>query len=137
VRLNSFLNFGAAPNGCVVESFLESPKNDWQPIESAYLDPAVALSHFDFDGRARFVTFGTHRRLPVLTNDRVRKTLTDSIDKIRKLMEFQLIAYVFMPEHVHLVSLPNEKTEVGRLIGEIKRISSKGIHGSRSSRILI
>ena len=43
-------------------------------------------------------------------------------------MEFQLIAYVLMPEHVHLVLLPNEKTEVGRLIGEIKRISSKGIH---------
>ena len=88
----------------------------------------MTLTHFNHDGRARFVTFSTHRRMPVLTNDRFRKIVVDSIDHTRQEFRFRMIAYVLMPEHVHLVLLPNKDTEVGRLVGEIKRISSKRIH---------
>lgn len=33
-----------------------------------------------------------------------------------------------MPEHVHLVLVPKENTQVGKIIGDIKRITSKRIH---------
>ncbi len=89
----------------------------------------MKLRHYDNDGRARFVTFSTHRRLPILTNSRYRQVVVDSIDEVRKSFGFRLIAYVIMPEHVHLVIIPAAVMKLGHVIGEIKQISAKRIHG--------
>lgn len=88
----------------------------------------MKLRHYDNDGRARFVTFSTHRRLPILTNSRFRQVVVDSIAEIRTSFGFRLIGYVIMPEHVHLVLIPAAEMKLGHVIGEIKRISSKQIH---------
>jgi len=88
----------------------------------------MKLRHYDFDGRARFVTFCTHRRIPLLTNNQFRKIVIASIDQVRAQQPFQLIAYVIMPEHVHLVILPGENVRIGLLVGEMKRISAIEIH---------
>ena len=88
----------------------------------------MKLKHYDHDGRARFVTFVIHRRIPLLTNDPVRQIVADCIDRMRQMYSFRLIAYVIMPEHVHLVISPAEKTLICLLIGEIKRLSARQIH---------
>jgi putative transposase len=88
----------------------------------------MRLRHYDNDGRARFATFCTHRRIPLLTNDRFRQALVDAIKWARKEHEFRLIGYVIMPEHVRLVLLPSGGTQLGFVIGEIKRAASKAIH---------
>ncbi|UCE65922.1 MAG: transposase [Candidatus Zixiibacteriota bacterium] len=88
----------------------------------------VKLRHYDNDGRARFVTFSAHQRIPILTNSRSRQVIVDSIDESRRRFGFQLAAYVIMPEHVHLVMIPAVEMKMGQVIGEIKRMSSKRIH---------
>jgi putative transposase len=88
------------------------------------------LKHFDHDNRARFVTFCTHQRIPVLTNNRFRRIFIDVVERVRRDTGFRLLAYVLMPEHVHLVIVPPESAELGPLGGEIKRISSLQIHES-------
>jgi putative transposase len=88
----------------------------------------MKLKHFDISGYARFVTFCTHKKLPLLTNDVFRKIIIDAIDNMRHKYAIRLIAYVIMPEHVHLVILPSANSELGMIIGEIKRVSSKQIH---------
>lgn len=88
----------------------------------------MKLKHYDNDGRVRFITFCTHQRLPLLTNDRYRRIVVDSIQEMRQELGFLLIAYVIMPEHVHLVLLPRMETKVGTVVGEIKRLSAKRIH---------
>ena len=88
----------------------------------------MKLRHYDHDGRARFVTFCTHRRQPVLTNDQYRGIIAQAITAERNDSGFSLLAYVFMPEHVHLVILPKEESRVGEIIGEIKRTSARAIH---------
>jgi REP-associated tyrosine transposase len=88
----------------------------------------MELKHYDHDGRARFVTFCTHKRIPILTNNRFRKIILDSIQYICKTHQLSLLGYVIMPEHVHLVIIPPEKIKLGPMIGEIKRISSIKIH---------
>ena len=88
----------------------------------------MTLRHYDHDDRVRFITFSTHLRLPTLMNDRVRLVLAQTINDVRMECRFRLFAYVFMPEHIHLVLLPDEQSSIGPLIGEIKRISSKRIH---------
>jgi putative transposase len=88
----------------------------------------MKLKHFDHDGRARFITFCTHQRIPVLSNDLFRQIVADSIADVQKSSGFRLLAYVIMPEHVHLVLVPRIDSELGPLIGEIKRISARKIH---------
>jgi putative transposase len=88
----------------------------------------MKLRHYDNEGHARFVTFCTHRKIPVLTHDSICRIVYEAIMEARDRLKFDLLAYVIMPEHVHLVLVPAENTKLGLVIGEIKRLSSKRIH---------
>ena len=90
----------------------------------------MKLRHFDHDGRARFITFCTNRQVPVLSNAPFRRIVADSINEVRKALGFRLPAYVMMPDHVHLVLVPRIDTEVGHLVGEIKRVSARRLHAA-------
>jgi putative transposase len=87
----------------------------------------MKLRHYDFDGRARFITFCTHRRLPLLLDDDIRLVICEAIDRARSSGQFRLLAYVIMPEHVHLVLHPGESARMGNVIGEMKHKSAKAI----------
>jgi putative transposase len=72
----------------------------------------MKLKHYDNEGHARFVTFCTHRQIPVLTDDAARQAVVDSINDVKSSTGFQLLAYVIMPEHVHLVLVPAEESHL-------------------------
>ena len=82
------------------------------------------LRHYEGDGRARFVTFGIHKQLPLLTNSHARNAVVSAIMIVRNKYNFKLLGYVIMPEHIHLVLVPQEDDRIGRLIGHIKRESA-------------
>lgn len=86
------------------------------------------LRHYDHDGRARFLTFCTHERRPIVSNARFRDIVVDCILESRSEFGFRLLAFVVMPEHVHLVIVPREDAEAGRIVGEIKSRSARRIH---------
>ncbi len=88
----------------------------------------MKLKHSDHDGRARFITFCTHKRIPVLTNTSFRKVIVKCLEKVRESYELRLLGYVIMPEHVHLVVVPPKELKLGPVIGELKHISAKRIH---------
>ncbi|MCK4857663.1 MAG: transposase [candidate division Zixibacteria bacterium] len=84
----------------------------------------MRLKHYDYDGRARFVTFATHKRIPILTNDLFCYRAAKAIDDARNKYRLRLLGYVIMPDHVHLVLVPPEEVTLGPIIGLIKRFSS-------------
>jgi putative transposase len=88
----------------------------------------MKLKHYDHDGRARFITFCTHKKIPLLTNNKFRRVVIDSISAIRAQYSLKLLGYVLMPEHVHLVVVPPEDTKLGPAIGKLKIYSSTRIH---------
>ena len=88
----------------------------------------MKLRHYDHDGRARFVTFCTHNRLPLLTNDELISIVIEAIKDVRAQTGLKLLGYVIMPNHIHLVLIPPIDGKVGFIIGEIKRISAREIH---------
>ena len=88
----------------------------------------MKLKHYDHDGRARFITFCTHKRIPVLTNAPFRKVIVECLEEVRKSYGLCLLGYVIMPEHIHLVVVPPKELKLGPVIGELKRISAKRIH---------
>ena len=61
---------------------------------------------YDIPGHAHELTFSCYRRLPFLRAERTCVWLVDAINEARKKLGFSLWAYVFMPEHAHLVIKP-------------------------------
>ena len=62
--------------------------------------------------------FGTNR-----SERKSRRALfDDALDEVRREFDFLLWAYVFMPEHVHLLVWPNEKVyDIGNILKAIKQ----------------
>ena len=80
------------------------------------------VRHFNEPGQCHELTFSCYRHLPLLTNDIWREMLSRSIDRAMAGHEFSLVAFVYMPEHVHLLVYPNERTsQVEGLLYAIKR----------------
>ena len=63
---------------------------------------------FNVIGHAHELTFCCYRRLPLLSKDRTRQWFLEALDNARRRYDFELWAYVIMPEHVHLLLLPRQ-----------------------------
>ncbi|HYG77647.1 MAG TPA: transposase [Planctomycetota bacterium] len=61
---------------------------------------------YNIEGHAHFLTCSTFRRLPLLTNDAWRLCLAQAIRAACDKHAVALWAYVFMPEHIHLLLKP-------------------------------
>jgi putative transposase len=60
--------------------------------------------------------------MQLLVNDKWRKWLADSIDVVGTKHRFELLAFVFMPEHVHLLVNPLEpKPNIDKYLASIKQ----------------
>lgn len=74
-------------------------------------------------GHVRELTFSCFKRKPLLTNDAWRGMLSRSIDSAADKHSWRLAAFVFMPEHVHLLFYP-AATVRGSLSNEDSGVSS-------------
>jgi len=93
------------------------------------------VQHFNIPGQAHFLTFSTFRRLPLLTNEVWRRWLGASIRNACDEMRFELWAYVFMPEHLHLLVRPiNNTYEIGHFLHAIKKPVAQRIIQGLSER---
>ena len=64
------------------------------------------IKHYDLPHNIHLLTFSCYQRRPLLTKDAWREWLAESIDRALVNHQFHLIAFVFMPEHVHLLVWP-------------------------------
>ncbi len=80
------------------------------------------IRHFHDPSHCHELTFSCFHRLPLLTNDVWKRLLSTSIDRAIIQQGFQLVAFVYMPEHIHLLVFPVEPTaRVDRLLFAVKR----------------
>jgi len=81
---------------------------------------------FNEPGHAHALTFSCYQRYRFLAAERTRRWLAIAIDAARKKFEFQLWAYVFMPEHAHLLVFPCRKHyDIAEIRKAIKRPVAK------------
>ena len=87
------------------------------------------IRHIEGLGHLHELTFSCYRRKPLLTNDPWRRILARSINDACNDEGFGLVAFVFMPEHVHLLVLPlkRETSGVSRFLARVKQPTSKQI----------
>ena len=74
-------------------------------------------------GDAHELTFSCYRRFTFLKAERTCEWLANSINEARNKYHFQLWAYVFMPEHVHLLIWPTQPDfAVSKVLKAIKQL---------------
>ncbi len=64
------------------------------------------VKHYDDPGDCHELTYSCYRRQPLLTDDVWRETLSESVARASERHRYQVIAFVYMPEHIHLLVLP-------------------------------
>jgi putative transposase len=86
------------------------------------------VRHFEGNGHLHELTFSCYRRQPLLTNGTWQKILANQLGNACEAEGFGLLAFVFMPEHVHLLVMPlHLNSEVARLLARTKQPTSKSI----------
>jgi putative transposase len=70
----------------------------------------LGLVRYQQEGDDHFITFSCHDRKSYLNTPSARDIFEDSLESTRKRYKFEVLGYVVMPEHVHLlVSEPESK----------------------------
>lgn len=75
----------------------------------APVHPRRHRKNFNEPGHAHELTFSCYRRYPFLARERVCRWLINAIDQARSSLEFDLWAWVFMPNHAHLIIRPRHQ----------------------------
>lgn len=68
--------------------------------------PRKHLKRHERANQVRFLTFSCNHRLPLFKNDRIKNLFAVRLAEARVRFGFRLIAWVVMPEHVHLLLVP-------------------------------
>lgn len=65
------------------------------------------LRRYDEPGHVHFLTISCYRRLQFFRHDAVKQVFVDGMRQTRAKIGIRWIAYVIMPEHVHLLVFPH------------------------------
>jgi putative transposase len=81
------------------------------------------LQRHDEPGAAHYLTFSCFHNQPFLTSERTCLWLVEKIGAAKAKHPFDLWAWVFMPDHVHMLILP--RAPVGHILKAIKEPLTK------------
>jgi putative transposase len=76
-------------------------------------------------GNLHFITFSCHGRNPYLCTPHAATIFEHSLESTRLKYQFDLIGYVVMPEHVHLLLSEPPTHPLSTVLGALKRSVSK------------
>ncbi len=80
------------------------------------------VKHFDLRGDAHFLTFSCYRRMQLLSKDRTRLWFVEALNKARVKHQFDLWAWVIMPEHIHLLIYPRKPSyKTAKILASLKK----------------
>ena len=80
---------------------------------------------FDVPFEPHELTFSIYKRYQFLRADRFCYWMKDSLENAREKHGFQIWAYVFMFDHVHLILCPNGESKIASILKSIKEPISK------------
>jgi putative transposase len=83
------------------------------------------IKHYEFPSRPRCFTFSTYEMLPLLEDEQHCRIVAEAIHRAVIRHHFILLAWVLMPDHVHVVGVPWEDfSGASKFLYAIKRPSS-------------
>jgi putative transposase len=91
------------------------------------------LKRFYGQAHLHFLTFSCYRRLPLLGSVRARNLFAKALGKAREDYGFQLIGYVVMPNHVHLLLSEPRRGTPSTVLQMLKQRVSRKMRKKRRS----
>ena len=82
-------------------------------------------------GDLHFITFSCYRRRPLLGTPRARYQFVKILDQVRSRQHIQLIGYVVMPEHVHLLLSEPGRGNPSKVLQVLKQGVSRALRKRR------
>ncbi len=84
------------------------------------------VRHYNNPSTDHELTFSCYRRMPLLTDEPARRELGIAVQRAVLRLGYGVVAFVFMPEHVHLLvrPTPGQAYDIAALLYAIKRPSS-------------
>ncbi len=84
-----------------------------------------AIKRFEIANHARGLTFSVYQRVRLLDRSEIAEVVLRAISEACAQQGWRVLAFVIMPDHVHLLVVPTEDPpDTPRLLSGIKRISS-------------
>lgn len=93
-------------------------------------------SNLNLPGALHFVTGATLDRTPFFSSPKNCETFLEILGRLNYEWPSKLIAYVVMPDHVHLVCNPRDG-RIKEFVGKLKSVSAKAIVGLGENRLLL
>ena len=81
-----------------------------------------------------FVTSKTHRNRKFFMDEKNAQTLLNCINNFRKEGRYLLLAFVIMPDHLHIILSPDGEEEISKIMHSIKRGCARLINQMWSSK---
>ena len=78
------------------------------------------LSRIYLPGEIYFITTNIYQRSKIFNKDWACKLFIDVLNKCRLKYRFKLYGYVIIPDHVHLLIMPDDKMNISEIIHRIK-----------------
>ncbi|MCH7989147.1 MAG: transposase, partial [Planctomycetes bacterium] len=86
-----------------------------------YQKRTIRRRSYNLAGHAHELTFSCYHGFQFLSKERTCLWLAEEIDATRNKLEVELWAYVFMPEHVHLIIHPRKpEYEMSEILKSLK-----------------
>ena len=92
------------------------------------------LKRYQQTGQLHYITFTYYHRLKHLDSAAVRDVFEQTLERARRWYRFQVVGYVVMPEHVHLLMSEPERSNLATALQALKRRSSSRIRKQAGCR---
>jgi putative transposase len=86
---------------------------------------STGLNRYHQTGLPHFITFSCVRHRPILGTEAARDTFCELLERTRELYVFEILGYVVMPDHVHLLVTEPEAKPLSVAIQILKQRFSK------------
>ena len=103
----------------------------------------LGLKRYQHEGGDHFIAFSCYRREPYFTTTASKDIFLDSLELTRKRYNFEVLGYVVMPEHVHLLlsepldhEVPLSKALQSLKLSVSKRLTPKPFRQTRYYSLL-
>ena len=99
--------------------------------------PRYRLRRFYGQGDRHFITSSCYRRKPLLGTAHARGVFLELLEEVRRRFCFDVIGYVVMPEHVHLLLGEPEKGNPSRVMQVLKQARIASTLGETEEKRLL
>jgi putative transposase len=85
----------------------------------------LGLKRYHQEGDDHFITFSCYNRKPYFTTPSSKDTFLRSLEQTRHRYKLEVLGYVVMPEHVHLLLSEPPETDLSQALQSLKLSVSK------------